>query len=88
MNVLTSVLDSQKIDQTPTAYLLSTIDIYCSNGKKPDPEVLAYCFAALLSMVSIGVIQNQRDRIFDIIRTQLLTPSASTHTAKYGVIAL
>ena len=39
-------------------------------------------------MVSIGVIQNQRDRIFDIIRAQLLTPAASTHTCKYGVIAL
>ena len=57
-------------------------------AKLPDIEVLAYCFAAVISMLDISVIQNQHAQIFDLIKTVLLHTEASDYTSKYGLIAL
>ena len=51
-------------------------------------EVLAYCYAAVISTLDIAVIQNQHDHIASIIKTHLLGPNASDYTCKYGVMAL
>jgi hypothetical protein len=54
----------------------------------PDLEVLAYCYAAIISTLDIAVIQNQHDQIAALIKTHLLGPNASDYTCKYGVMAL
>lgn len=100
MNALTEVLQvshsvatdhliqSQSIEPSATAYFASICNVVLSQGKKPDDEVVAYCFAALISQVSIAVIQNQNKQIFQIITQYLTGTAASEYTSKYGVIAL
>jgi hypothetical protein len=56
MNATTQVLTSQEIDLNPIAYFASISQVIADNNGKADLEVLAYCYSALLSMVSIAVI--------------------------------
>ena len=50
--------------------------------------MLAYCYAAVISSLDLAVIQNQHAVIADLIKTHLLSATASEYTCKYGVIAL
>ena len=51
-------------------------------------EVLAYCYAATISMLDLAVIQNKHAQIFALIKTVLLSSEASDYTSKYGLMAL
>jgi hypothetical protein len=54
----------------PTAFLTSILQLLQTlqpNNTRIDIEVAAYCFAALLSMVDIAVIQTLHKPIFDVI---------------------
>ena len=43
---------------TPTAYFGAIAEVIKAPHRKVNSEVLAYCFAAVLSQVSIAVIQH------------------------------
>lgn len=81
-------------DTSPTAYFVSISQVLeaTPSGAKAngavDIEVLAYCFAAVLSMVDRAVIQKEHAKIFNLIKQKLLSADASDYTSKYGVMAL
>lgn len=75
-------------DSSATAYFASITQILQQRKTFPDPEVLAYCFAAVISMLDMAVIQNQHAQIFEVIKNCLLTGDASDYTCKYGLMAL
>ena len=77
-------------DTSPTAYFASISQVLEQHkgSKYPDIEVLAYCYAAVISMVDLAVVQNQHAQIFSMIKRVLLASDASDYTCKYGVIAL
>jgi len=80
-------------DTSATAYFASISQVILASSKAkdskgPDMEMLAYCYAAVISSLDLAVIQNQHAVIADLIKTHLLSASASEYTCKYGVIAL
>ena len=80
-------------DTSPTAYFASISQVIeasaqAKNPSHPDIEVLSYCYAAVISMLDLAVIQNQHAIIANLIKSHLLSQHASEHTCKYGVIAL
>jgi len=79
-------------ETSATAYFASISQILQQaqqpGAKIPDIEVLAYCYAAVISMVDLAVIQNQHAQIFNLIKTVLLGADSSDYTSKYGLIAL
>ena len=79
-------------DTSPTAYFASISQVLEQQSqaasKYPDIEVLAYCYAAVISMVDLAVVQNQHAQIFALIKRVLLSSDASDYTSKYGVMAL
>jgi hypothetical protein len=75
----------------PTAFLTSMLQLLQTmqpSSAHIELEVVAYCFAALLSMVDIAVIQNLSKPIFEVIQHKLLGAEASETTCKYGLLAL
>lgn len=75
----------------PTAFLASLLQLVQSlpaGQTKVDMEVVAYCFASMMSMVDIAVLQNQQSQIFSAIKSKLLNSDASETTCKYGLLAL
>ena len=77
-------------DTSATAYFASICSVlqHAQQGRTPDVEVLAYCFAAIISRLDIAVIQNQHAQIYGLIKTVLLTGEASDYTSKYGLMSL
>ena len=75
-------------DTSAIAYFASITQMLQQGNSYPDMEVLAYCYAATISMLDIAVIQNQHAQIFALVKTVLLSSEASDYTSKYGLIAL
>jgi len=79
-------------DTGATAYFASISQVLSQaqqpGTKIPDIEVLAYCYAAVVSNLEMAVIQNQHAEIFNLVKSVLLGPEASDYTSKYGLIAL
>ena len=81
-------------DTSPTAYFASITQVLQATpvGAKEagniDGEVLAYCYAAIMSMIDRAIIQSQHAQIQDLIREKLLGSQASDYSSKYGLIAL
>lgn len=88
----TLVLEEAKMNvMSPTAYLASLLQLLQTlpaGQTALDLEVVAYCFAAVLSMVELAVIQNQHAQIFQVIKNKLLCAEVSETTCKYGLLAL
>lgn len=83
--------ESSLNSSSPTAFLTSLLQLLQTlhpGTTRIDIEVVSYCFAALLSMVDIAVIQNLHGAIFEAIKTKLLSAESSEITCKYGLLAL
>jgi len=57
------------------------------SGGKQDPEVIAYCYSAVLSMVPLAVIQNQQEQVFATV-LKMVSSQSSDATTKYGIVSL
>ena len=74
MRNTTLVLEETNMSSSnPTAFLASLLQLLQSLPASGQPsaiemEVVAYCFAAVMSMVDIAVIQNQHSQILDAIK--------------------
>jgi len=89
----TDVLNATIKDCSPVAYLMSITQVLQArlankhqkpNKGQPDLEVLAYCYAAILSTVPLAVVQSQAATV-STIGQQLIAQDCTETSAKYGV---